>query len=272
VDARIRPKAGNVIAGAMNTAATAWGQQQDTRRLTPATRTDAFSPDVHSTDTEAAREEIRSEQGSQRFDQDVAASAGNPLGLNSDRGYVPQDRERSASTVSDPDFQLNRSSNEPFRREDVGAQSSQSNRLEELYDRDDADMYQASRSGQPLPGEFANAGNSPSGSQIRGNYSNASDSEFRTAEGDSRFNVSDPQLRENAPGAYQSDSGVTPELTGLRQQQETQGLGGRKGPQSDDLGSRVGRRWDRFQDRLRNEKDRITGECPECERDRDRAA
>src|SRR5947209_3599733 len=214
VDARIRPMAGNVIAGAMNTTANAWGQQQDTRRLTPATRTDAFSPDVHSTDTEAAREQSVDAERSRGFDQEAVAT-GNPLGLNADRGYVPQDRERNASTVSDPDFQLNRSSNEPFRREDVGAQSSQSNRLEELYDHDDADMYQASRSGQPPPGEFANAGNSPSGSQIRGNYSNASDSEFRTAEGDSRFNVSDPQLRENAPDEYQSDSGVTPELTEL---------------------------------------------------------
>ncbi|GAC1662502.1 MAG: hypothetical protein NVS9B15_25850 [Acidobacteriaceae bacterium] len=270
VDARIRGQASNVIAGAMNTSSNAWGQQQDTRRLTPSLRTDAFQPDVHTTDTEAARE--------QSDERPADSSILGLSGSNLNRGSAMPDRRDNrdperVSTVSDPDFHLNRVSDEPFRASDIGAQSSESDRMEEAYDRDDADMYQASRTGQPLRGEFVNAGTSRSTTEVPTNAPNTTDSEFRTAEGDSIYNASDAQYRENLPeAAYASDSGVTPELSGLRQQQETQGLGARKGPQSEELGSRVGRRWDRFQDRLRNEKDRITGECADCERERNRAA
>jgi hypothetical protein len=96
---------------------------------------------------------------------------------------------------------------------------------------------------------------------VSANAPNTTDSEYRTAEGDSIYNVADPQERRANPAAYESDSGVTPELRNIREQQDRERLG-----------SRVGNRWDRFQDRLRADRDRISGSCDVCSHERNKAA
>ena len=61
--------------------------------------------------------------------------------------------------------------------------------------------------------------------------------------------------------AFGSDAGVSPELRNIREQQDRERLG-----------SRVGNRWDRFQDRLRSDRDRISGSYDVCSRERNKAA
>ncbi|MBV9669313.1 MAG: hypothetical protein JOZ43_00020, partial [Acidobacteriales bacterium] len=226
--------------------------------------------DVKSTDTQE-EEDVREPSSI------LGLGLSNTAPVRREQDLAPEEseirsRDERAAIVSDPDMQLHRTTDEPFRRADVGAESAEADRLERDYDRDNAARYAASQTSQDLRGEFAGSGTAPSGTRIAGNAPNTSDTEFRTPEGDSRFNVADPQLRENTPDAYASDSGVTPELSDIRRGQETQGLGTRRGPQSEGLGARVGNRWERFQDRLRNDREQLTGDCPGCEKERNRAA
>lgn len=130
---------------------------------------------------------------------------------------------------------LNRVESTPFKNADVGAAGSASDRLEQ--------NYTDKEKGQPLPGEFVDAPSAADRNWTAANRSKTSDAEFRTAEGDSIFNAADNQ--EKALGSQ--SSGVAQDLS--------KGSEGDRG--SDNLGSRVGNRWSRFQGRLRDERANI---------------
>jgi sporulation protein YlmC with PRC-barrel domain len=129
----------------------------------------------------------------------------------------------------------------PFRNADVGAPGRESTQLEQQYTGNQA---------QPLPDEFVDAPSAPDRNWVEGNRTNVSDAEFRTAEGDSIYNVADPQER-----AYGSKS------TGVAQD-----LRGNERREGENLGSRIGVRWERFQIRLRDERNDIAAHNDEVRR------
>jgi hypothetical protein len=209
VDTRIERQSRETTAGAMNTSPTAWGENPRYETLEPTTQTEAFRPDVDSTNTAA---ELR--------------------------------EQSTKPTRKDEESVINA---------DVGAAGRESDRLEEDYVQRSEDTYRDSRMGQSLKGEFIKEPSAPDETRVPVNRANTSDAEIFTAEGDSIFNVADLKEQGTSPGPYASDSGVTPELRDMRAHQDRE-----------HLGSHIGKRWERFQDQLRVERNRATAECPEC--------
>jgi sporulation protein YlmC with PRC-barrel domain len=159
-------------------------------------------------------------------------------------------RADSPNIITDPDMpprKAAREGAEPVSNADVGAAGQAPDRLEEDYVQRSEDTYRDLRMGQQLTGEFIKGRTAPE------NRANTSDAEIFTAEGDSIFNVADLQEKSVSPSPSVADSGATPALRDMRALQDRERLG-----------SRIGRRWERFQNQLRTERNRATAECPHC--------
>jgi len=258
VDTRIRGVASDSTAGPMNTMPTAWGQHQDTRRLETRVDNAPTKPDLDTAYVSPSEEGI-GRKDVRRADTNTSnARRENRLDLTNDTNRV---QSTSFNTEGDS-----------FLDSDVGATSRSADRLEKRHMQRDQEEYVQSRRNEAIPGEYVGTESSVSGTivsdrtgnrtgGVSANAPNTNDSEYRTAEGDSIYNVADPQESGVRSRAYESDSGVTPELRNIREQQDR-----------DRLSSRVGNRWDRFQDRLRADRDRISGSCDVCSRERNKAA
>ena len=212
-DMRLRHSWSDQTAGAMNTSPTAWGQSMANERLTPTSDDQVTKPDIDTTDTSLEEKNLEFR------------------GESSNRESINRKNQTTPNRVEEA----------PFRKVEAGAVSSESIELEQQYVEDQ---------GQPLPDEFVDAPSAADHNWLESNRTNVSDAEFRTAEGDSIYNVSDPQER-----AYGSKS------TGVAQD-----LRGNVRREGENLGSHVGNRWERFQSRLRDEREKIAAHNEEVRR------
>ena len=246
IDTRMHHQYSERTAGPMNTSPTAWGNHPDDRRLEFQPELRENRPDLETTSTNEIDDQIDSSPSGVRADRPMSDQQGGGFG-NSQSGLgTSQPSVPSSATYEQTAIRSRDRRNEPFRDVEVGGVSRQANELERRNMQQESELYKGARRGEPLAGEFPDQRSSRSGTQVPGNQTNASDAEMRTAEGDSVFNNADPQATWIA-----SPSGST--SSAPMQQGEARSFA-----------QQSGRRWSRFQNRLREQRGSYTGDCAIC--------